>query len=134
MTASPGRSSPLGATVGAIVVLASRFATALPARSPSTWPGSCQRASSSPFPWRSTEKIRYQVIREVVPMDGPAGGNATVDARRHVLDRSGREVAGRVFRLSEPASLGPGTTMAAMSRALGTLSRDIAREPRATER
>jgi uncharacterized lipoprotein YmbA len=84
------------------------------------------------FPWRSTEKIRYQVILEVVQMDGPAGGNVALDARWRVLDRSGSEVAARVSRLSEPA--GTGTTAAAMSRALGVLSHDIARELKATEK
>lgn len=88
------------------------------------------------FPWRSTEKIRYQVILEVVQMDGPAGpagGNVALDARWRVIDPLGREVAVRVLRLSEPAGPDAGATASAMSRTLGTLSRDIARELRATE-
>jgi hypothetical protein len=85
------------------------------------------------FPWRSVEKIRYQVILEVVQMDGPAGGNVALDARWRVLDPSGRQVAARVVRLTEPAGPGADATAAAMSRALGTLSRDIARELKATE-
>ncbi len=84
------------------------------------------------FPWRRTEEIRHQVILEVVQMDGPAGGNVALDARWRVLDASGREVAVRALRLSEPTGPGAGTTASAMSRALGTLSRDIARELRAT--
>jgi uncharacterized lipoprotein YmbA len=84
------------------------------------------------FPWRSTEAIGCQVILDIGQMDGPAGGSVALDARWRVLDRSGSEVAARVSRLSEPA--GTGTTAAAMSRALGVLSHDIARELKATER
>jgi uncharacterized protein len=84
------------------------------------------------FPWRSAEKIRYQVILDIEQMDGPAGGTVALDARWRILDRSGSEVAARVARLSEPA--GPGTTAAAVSRALGALSRDIARELGTIER
>lgn len=65
-------------------------------------------------------------------MDGPAGGSVARDASWHVLDRSGNQVAARLSRLSEPA--GTGTTAAAMSRTLGVLSHDIARELKATER
>ena len=78
------------------------------------------------FPWRGAEKIRYQVTLDIEQMDGPAGGDVTLDTRWRILDQSGSEVAARVSRLSEPA--GPGTTAAAMSRALGALSRDIARQ------
>lgn len=83
------------------------------------------------FPWRSTEDIRYQVVLDIGQMDGPAGGSVALDARWRVLDRSGSEVAARVSRLSEPA--GADTAAAAMSRALGALSHDIARELKATE-
>ena len=84
------------------------------------------------FPWRSTEKIRYRVILDIEQMDGPAGGDVALDARWRILDPSGREVVARVARLSEPA--GTGTAAVAMSRVLGTLSHDIARELKATEK
>jgi uncharacterized lipoprotein YmbA len=84
------------------------------------------------FPWRSTEAIGYQVILDIGQMDGPAGGSVALDARWRVLDRSGSEVVARVSRLSEPA--GTGTAAAAMSRALGVLTHDIARVLKATER
>jgi uncharacterized lipoprotein YmbA len=77
------------------------------------------------FPWRSTEKVRYQVIVEIAQMDGPAGSIA-LDARWRVADPSGSEVAARVSRVTESA--GSGTAAAAVSRALGALSREIARE------
>jgi hypothetical protein len=84
-----------------------------------------------PFPWRSTEDVRYQVVLDIVQMDGPAGGGLTLEARWRVLDGSGIEVASLVSRLSEPA--GAGTTAAAMSRALGALSHEMARELKARE-
>jgi uncharacterized lipoprotein YmbA len=83
------------------------------------------------FPWRSTQAVRYQVVLDIGQMDGPADGSIALDARWRVLDGSGRELAVRVSRLREPGSAG--TTAAAMSRALGTLSRDIAREIEATD-
>jgi hypothetical protein len=49
-----------------------------------------------------------------------------LDARWRVLDRAGGEVAARESRLSE--AVGSGTVAAAVSRTLGGLSRDIARE------
>ena len=84
------------------------------------------------FPWRSTDDIRYQIVLDIGQMDGPAGGSVALDARWRVLDRSGSEIAARISRLSEPAR--GGTTAAAMSRALGALSHDIARDLRATAR
>ena len=84
------------------------------------------------FPWHSTEAIRYQIVLDIVQLDGPAGGSVALDARWRVLDPSGSEVAAHISRLSEPA--GAGTTAAAMSRALGALSHDIARDLRATAR
>jgi len=83
------------------------------------------------FPWRNTQAVRYQVVLDIGQMDGPADGSIALDARWRVLDRSGRELAVRVSRLREPGTAG--TTAAAMSRALGALSRDIAREIEATE-
>ena len=66
-------------------------------------------------------------------MDGPAGGNVALDVRWRALDPSGGQVAVRVLCLSEPAGPGAGATAAAMSRALGTLSRDIAQQLRMRE-
>lgn len=84
------------------------------------------------FPWRSTEEIGYQIVLDIGQMDGPAGGSVALDARWRVLDRSGSEVAAHVSRLSEPA--GTGTTAAAVSRALGALSHEIAQKLRTTGR
>jgi hypothetical protein len=85
------------------------------------------------FPWHSTEKMRYQIVVEVAQMDGPAGGNVTLDARWRLLDARGKQVIARAVHLSEPAGPSAATTASAMSRAIGTLSRAMADELRATE-
>lgn len=85
------------------------------------------------FPWRSTEKIGYQIVLEVAQMDGLAGGRVTLDARWRLLDAAGKQVAARAVHLSEPSGPSAATTASAMSRAIGTLSRDMADELRATE-
>ena len=85
-----------------------------------------------PFPWRSGEKVRYQVVLDIDQMDGPAEGDLVLDVQWRIIDGSGREIAARVSRVSEPAA--SGTMAAAMSRALGALSRDMARELEATAR
>ena len=82
------------------------------------------------FPWRSGEQIRYQVVLDIEQMDGSAGGSVALDVRWRVLDRSGKEVAARVSRVSQPAS--NGTAADAISRALAALTQDIARDLRAT--
>ena len=84
------------------------------------------------FPWSSTEDVRYQIVLDIGQMDGPAVGSIALDARWRMLDRSRTQVAASVSRVSEP--VGAGTTAAAMSRALGALSYDIARKLTAMER
>ena len=85
------------------------------------------------FPWSTGEEIRYQIVVDIGQLDGPAGGSVTVDAGWRVLDRSGNELTARSSRVSEPVR-DDATTATAMSRALGVLSDDIARQLRATER
>jgi uncharacterized lipoprotein YmbA len=85
-------------------------------------------AKVSVFPWRGLDAVRYQVIVNVTRFDGPAAGDTALEARWRVIDAaSGKEVAAKTTRRTEPAS-GPGYTMAvsAMSRALEALSREIA--------
>jgi len=85
-------------------------------------------AKVSVFPWRGLDAVRYQVIVNVTRFDGPAAGDTALEARWRVIDAaSGKEVAAKTTRLTEPAG-GPGYTMAvsAMSRALEALSREIA--------
>lgn len=85
-------------------------------------------ARISAFPWRGLEAVRYQVIVDVTRFDGPTAGDTSLEARWRVLDATtGKELAAKTTRLAEPAG-GPGysMTVSAMSRALATLSRDIA--------
>jgi uncharacterized lipoprotein YmbA len=85
-------------------------------------------AKVSVFPWRGLDAVRYQVIVNVTRFDGPAAGDTALEARWRVIDAaSGKEVAAKTTRRTEPAS-GAGYTMAvsAMSRALEALSREIA--------
>jgi uncharacterized lipoprotein YmbA len=85
-------------------------------------------AKVSVFPWRGLDAVRYQAIVNVTRFDGPAAGDTVLEARWRVIDAaSGKEVAAKTTRLTEPAG-GPGYTMAvsAMSRALEALSREIA--------
>lgn len=85
-------------------------------------------AKISVFPWRGLEAVRYQVVVDVTRFDGPAGGDTALEARWRILDGiTAKEVAAKTTRLSEPAGgAGYPLTVSAMSRALNTLSRDIA--------
>ena len=80
------------------------------------------------FPWRGLDAVRYQVLIDVTRFDGPAGGDTALEARWRILDGiTAKEVAAKTTRLSEPAGgAGYPLTVSAMSRALNTLSRDIA--------
>ena len=93
------------------------------------------RAAERIAPWRWNFDIAPTVSWSCAsPAAGPAAGNVALDVRWRALDPSGGQVAAaRVLRLSEPAGPGADATAAAVSRALGTLSRDIARELRTTE-
>jgi len=85
-------------------------------------------AKISVFPWRGLEGVRYQVVVDVTRFDGPAGGDTSLEARWRILDgATGKELATKTTRLTEPAgSPGYAPTVSAMSRALASLSRDIA--------
>src|SRR5262245_50810973 len=80
-----------------------------------------------PFPWRGTRTVQYQVVVEILRFEGRLGGDAALDARWRVLDSAGRELALRMSTVTEATS-GPGygALVAALSRALGTLSGEIA--------
>jgi uncharacterized protein len=79
------------------------------------------------FPWRTTERIAYQLVLNVVQLDGPPSGDVVVDVRWRILDAAGKELTARVSRLTEPSG-GGGVSGAppVMSRALGALSREMA--------
>jgi uncharacterized lipoprotein YmbA len=78
-------------------------------------------------PWARTRGVTHQIAVEVLRFDGPLGGPVTLDARWRVLDPAGRELLVRRSTLREPAGGGDHAALvAAMSRALGALSRELA--------
>ena len=89
------------------------------------------------FPWRgvAARAIQYQVVVTVVRFDGHQGGDVTLDTRWRILDQHGEE---QVFRRSTviEAAKGPGhePIVAAMTRAVASLGREIALEIRALPR
>jgi len=79
------------------------------------------------FPWRSQESFRHRVVVNVTRLDGPAGGDLVLEARWHILDAAGEEVAARATRLAAPTgAAGYSAPVSAISRALAALSREIA--------
>ena len=86
------------------------------------------------FPWRGVvaRAIQYQVVVTVVRFDGRPGGDVTLDTRWRILDSHGEE---QVFRRSTVIDTVKGQghepIVAAMTRALVSLGREIALEIRA---
>ncbi len=89
------------------------------------------------FPWRGVvaRTLQYQVVVAVLRFDGRPGGKVTLDTRWRILGRDGDELAFARSTMIEAAA-GPGyePMIAAMTRALGTLGREIAAEIRALPR
>jgi uncharacterized protein len=89
------------------------------------------------FPWRGVvaRTIQYQVIVAVMRFDGPPGGDVTLDTRWRILGGDGKELMFKRTTVTEPAA-GPGyePMVAAMARALVTLSKEIAAEIQALPR
>lgn len=80
------------------------------------------------FPWGQSIPIDYRVEVEVIRMDGNLGGNATLVARWVIYDEDNAKVLMRgEGSYSEPAvRKNYEAQIAAQSRTLATLSRDIA--------
>ena len=83
----------------------------------------------SVYPWRKSMPIEYQVVVDVTRFDGELGENALLIARWTVLDgREKKVLFMRKSSISEPSrAQGYGAMVAAQSRALGHLSREIAK-------
>jgi uncharacterized lipoprotein YmbA len=67
-----------------------------------------------------------QVIVEVSQLDGTLGGDAILNARWRLVARTGDESTTGVSRLTEPAGADYESLVAAHSRLITALSRDIA--------
>lgn len=80
------------------------------------------------FPWRGSLLIDYQIEVEIVQFDGELGGNASLIARWTIFDVKEKKVLlVKKSNLTESAGAqGYEALVAAQSRALGHLSRDIA--------
>ena len=77
--------------------------------------------------WRGTRPVQYQVAVEVARFEGAAGADVTLEARWRILGGDGKELTLRRSTVTEAAGApGYGALVAAMSRALGGLSREIA--------
>jgi len=81
------------------------------------------------YPWRTPEPIDYQVIMEVIRFEGRLGEVAWLDSRWNIFQGPERRLlhTGQ-SNINEPV-MGPkyADLVAAQSRALGQLSREIAR-------
>ena len=84
------------------------------------------------YPWKTPWTIQYRVTFEVLRLDGPLGGLMVLNARWRLLDGTGKELVLRAVNLSEPAGDAThGALVAAQSRLLTRVSRDIAAEIKA---
>lgn len=80
------------------------------------------------YPWRRSMPIDYQVVVDVTRFDGEIGGDARLDARWTVFGGRDKEVLSmHTSRISEPSGAQDyAALVAAQSRALGRLSREVA--------
>jgi hypothetical protein len=79
------------------------------------------------LPRRSSEPVKYAVAVDVARFEGVGGGDVALEARWRITGGDGTELTVRRSTFSEATGApGYGALVAAMSRALGALSRDIA--------
>jgi uncharacterized lipoprotein YmbA len=78
------------------------------------------------YPWPRTRPVAQQVTVEVLRFEGRLGGEVSLVARWRVLDSVGRELLVQRSVIQEPSGGDHAALVAAMSRALGTLSRELA--------
>ena len=85
------------------------------------------------FPWGRAFTPDAQILVEITQLEGTLGANSVLTARWRILGRTGTEVRAGTSRLSEPTGKDYESLVAAHSRLLGALSRDIAEALRSTE-
>jgi len=83
------------------------------------------------FPWGRSFTPDAQVLVEITQLEGALNADTTLTARWRILGRAGAEVRAGTSRLSEPSGRDYESLVAAHSRLLGALSRDIAEALRA---
>lgn len=83
------------------------------------------------FPWRTPWTVDYRVAVDILRFDGAPGRSVVLDARWRLLDAAGKELLLRAAVLQELiADSTYAALVAAESRLLASLSRDIAAEIR----
>jgi len=81
----------------------------------------------SVLPSRGAQPVKYTVAVDVARFEGVGGGDVALEARWRIVGGDGKELTVRRSTFSETTGApGYGALVAAMSRALGALSRDIA--------
>ena len=83
------------------------------------------------FPWARTFTPDAQVLVEISQLEGALNADSTLTARWRILGRNGTEVRAGTSRLKEPSGGDYESLVAAQSRLVGALSRDIAEVLRA---
>jgi len=79
------------------------------------------------FPWLGSRSVQYQVVVDIARFDGPLGGAVVLDARWRIIGPDRADLGERRFSASEPSGAATYPALvAAMSRSLGALSREIA--------
>ena len=78
------------------------------------------------FPWPSDIPIDYEVRVEVSRLDGTLGGDCSLIARWSIFRRADKQTKAGRSSHTEPAGDSYATLVAAQSRLIATLSRDIA--------
>jgi hypothetical protein len=85
------------------------------------------------FPWGRTFTPDAQVVVEISQLDGALNGDSVLAARWRILGRTGEEVRSGTSRHTEPSGPDYESLVAAQSRLLATLSREITEGLRAVK-
>lgn len=82
------------------------------------------------FPWKRLISIDYQVVVEIIRLDGTLGGEAVLVARWTLFEEDGKKILlkRRSHYREQTAGQDYGALVAAMSRTFAGLSREIAGE------
>jgi len=83
------------------------------------------------FPWGRAFTPDAQVLVEISRLEGALNADSVLAARWHIFNRTGAEVRAGNSRVSEASGSSYESLVAAQSRLLGALSRDIAEALRA---
>jgi uncharacterized lipoprotein YmbA len=78
------------------------------------------------FPWGRSFAPDAQVVVEISRLEGTLGGDSVLTARWRITGRSGEEIAIGASRFTEASGVDYETLVAAHSRLITALSRDIA--------